>query len=404
VTSSTLTEGVTVRNPEATRADPSQPDPARFRVGLVAPLPPQVGGVTSIAEWLLARQDLIGCCYQPFDLFRPANGEAGGRLRSSSVLRQIVLMLLFFRWLRTAPRLVHYCVACSRIGLPRDLAYLGLLRLTGRATIGHIHGAELGGRQHSRFLRGGMRLVGRLTVERVAIAPGVADTLEGLGVSSCLIVNPVRIGPVGEPARSPSATLRLLLVGTYGERKGCFDLVEALARARARGVDVTIRFVGREEYHGDEARLAARARAFGVDGRIEFSGTKRAEELAACYENADVVCLPSYRELLPMALLEGMAFALPVLASPVGGIPDLVEDGRSGFLVEPGDVDGLTRGIESLAADPLRRREMGVAARERALMLTNPERLLAQWRALYIEVGRRGGRRRRRLASDPVAG
>lgn len=97
MTSSTLTEGVTVRNPEATRADPSQPDPARFRVGLVAPLPPQVGGVTSIAEWLLARQDLIGCCYQPFDLFRPANGGAGGRLRSSSVLRQIVLMLHFFR-------------------------------------------------------------------------------------------------------------------------------------------------------------------------------------------------------------------------------------------------------------------------------------------------------------------
>jgi glycosyltransferase involved in cell wall biosynthesis len=89
------------------------------------------------------------------------------------------------------------------------------------------------------------------------------------------------------------------------------------------------------------------------------------DELERLYARAAVVVLPSYREGLPLCVLEAMAHGRPVVASAVGGIPELVEDGVTGYLVEPGDVAGLRAALEKLLADPALRRRMGRAARER---------------------------------------
>src|SRR3954465_13082921 len=96
-------------------------DTATMRVGLVAPLPPQVGGVTTVATWLLGHQEEIGCEYVLFDLWRPAGGPAGGRFALRAVPRQVRAAFRFARWLATAPRVLHYCVSCSAVGLSRDL-------------------------------------------------------------------------------------------------------------------------------------------------------------------------------------------------------------------------------------------------------------------------------------------
>jgi hypothetical protein len=82
-----------------------------------------------------------------------------------------------------------------------------------------------------------------------------------------------------------------------------------------------------------------------------------------------------------------------------GGILELVENGHSGFLIERGDVGALTSAVKRLSADLPRRREMGGAARARTLMFTNQEKLITEGRAVYIEIGRRHGRRKRKLAS-----
>ena len=91
------------------------------RVGLVAPLPPQVGGVASFAAWLVEHERSIGCRYEPFDLWRPPEAEAGGRVRVAPALRQVRLAARFALWLRSAPDLVHVCVSYSATGVLRDL-------------------------------------------------------------------------------------------------------------------------------------------------------------------------------------------------------------------------------------------------------------------------------------------
>jgi glycosyltransferase involved in cell wall biosynthesis len=355
-------------------------------VGLVSPLPPQVGGVASVAEWLLEHQDEIGCRYVTFDLWRPVEDEMGGTLRWSSIGRQLRLLPRFVRWVARAPRIVHVCVSCSPTGLMRDLVYVAILRATRRKTIVHVHGSQLDLTPQSAIRAWPLRLIGRLTEERIAVAPWAVSVLGEVGVSARCILNPIRVEPNGDrraPRSSPQ--LRLLFVGTYGARKGCPELVEAVARARRDGVDVTLRFVGKEERRGEEQALRRQVAEAGLESVVEFAGLMGADALRRCYLEADVICLPSQREVLPMALLEGMAFGLPVLATRVGGIPDVVEHGATGLLVSPGKPDELAGAIAELASDPDRVSAMGAAARSSVLAAAGRDAIVARWRSLYAE-------------------
>jgi glycosyltransferase involved in cell wall biosynthesis len=91
---------------------------------------------------------------------------------------------------------------------------------------------------------------------------------------------------------------------------------------------------------------------------------------------AAVVVLPSHREGLPMVLLEAMAHGRAVVATPVGGVPSLVEDGRTGLLVPPGDAEAVRAAMERLLGDPDLRRRLGAAAREKVTELCSWDRVV----------------------------
>jgi glycosyltransferase involved in cell wall biosynthesis len=358
---------------------------SRRAIGLVAPLPPQVGGIASVVEWLLEHEAEIGCTYRTFDLWRPPEEESGGRLRLRSTVRQARLLPRFLRWLSTAPSLVHYSVSAgTTTGLVRDLAYLALLRARGRKTIAHVHVVA----EDSALWRRSMRLAARLTVERVASSAFGAAALRRVGVSARAIQNPIRLEPRQEPPKRSTAGFRILFVGSYGEHKGCPELLDALAEVRSSGVEATLTLVGKEMHEGEEALLRRHMDALGLDAAVIFAGVASREVLGSFYAASDVFCLPSRAEGLPMALLEAMAFALPVVATPVGAIPDVVVSGETGLLVEPGSAGDLAHAILTLAADPPLRQRMGEAGRERALRIAGPDLIAEQWRRLYDEHAR----------------
>lgn len=363
---------------------PARAAASTLRVGLVAPLPPQMGGVASVAAWLLEHQADIGCIYEPFDLWRPPLGQLGGTFQLTALPRQARLLGRYLRWLRTAPELIHYCVACSVVSIVRDTTFIALARLAGKRVIAHIHGSEFATAGSAPYVQvPAMKIVASLTVERVALTKWGTDALARLGITSRWIVNPIAIRGADAPPIRSDGGLRLLFVGSYGKAKGCDDLVEALARARARGAMATLRFVGKEMYDGEELELRMQTKRLGIEDAVEFVGRKELDDLADEYRNVNVICLPSVREVLPLALLEGMSFGLPALATSVGGIPDIVEDGVGGVLVSSGDVEALAVGIHRLDADPQARLRMGHAARERTLALTAPEQITQQWRDVY---------------------
>jgi glycosyltransferase involved in cell wall biosynthesis len=168
-------------------------------------------------------------------------------------------------------------------------------------------------------------------------------------------------------------------VGRLGPEKGHAHLIEAAAILIVReSLPVRLMIVG-----GGRSRQALEqlARRCGIADRVIFAGF---QSDVMPYEAAlDVFCLPSLKEGLSLSALEAMALGKPVVASRVGGTPEVVADGETGVLVEPANPEALAQALAALLGDPQRARVMGRAGRERVARLFDLERMVDEIEALY---------------------
>lgn len=155
--------------------------------------------------------------------------------------------------------------------------------------------------------------------------------------------------------------LRVLCVGRLVPDKGQRLLLDAVSSLRARGLDVRLTLVGDGV---DRAMLEQRAEELGLADDVNFTGSVGQDQILALYAEADVFCLPSFAEGIPVVLMEAMATGLPVVTTEITGIPELVEDGASGILVPPGRADAIAAALERLA-DRATRERMGLHGRLR---------------------------------------
>jgi glycosyltransferase involved in cell wall biosynthesis len=172
-----------------------------------------------------------------------------------------------------------------------------------------------------------------------------------------------RFTPSPDGARRKAAPT-VLAVGRLDRRKGHGLLVEALGRLVQDGTDVRVVVVGEGPERTTLERLA---RDLGVSDRLALPGAVGQDEIGSWFASADVFCMPSLAEGLPVVLMEAMASGLPVVAPRLMGIPELVEDGVNGTLVTPGEGDALATALADQIADAKGRRRMGTAGRERVL-------------------------------------
>ena len=179
-------------------------------------------------------------------------------------------------------------------------------------------------------------------------------------------LDPTEFDPDQAPPPVPvgAGPLRILYVGRLVPFKGQAILLEALAALRAGGVEARLTMIGA----GPSRRgLEARARELGLEAAVEFTGAVGQDEIRAHYAAADVFCLPSFAEGVPVVLMEAMAMRVPVVTSRIMGITELVEDGEDGLLVRPGRADELAAALRRLALDPELRRRLGRRGRERVV-------------------------------------
>jgi len=179
-------------------------------------------------------------------------------------------------------------------------------------------------------------------------------------------------------------------VGRLSPEKGQSYFVDAMAAvARAvPGAQGLIVGDGQEE-----GRLRAKVAAMELDGAIGFAGYRR--DMDRIYAAIDLLVLPSLSEGLPNVVLEAMAHGRPVIATRVGGVPEVVEDGVSGFLVAPADAHALAQATVTLLHDPVRRASMGAAARERVERGFSVRGRAARILSVYSDVLQRRGPRPR---------
>lgn len=159
-------------------------------------------------------------------------------------------------------------------------------------------------------------------------------------------------------------TLRLLCVASLSDYKGHRYLLDALELLLERGVQVRCSLVGDGPLRAD---LEARASGPALRGSVELLGRRTAPEVRRLLRECDAFVLPSVpadggmMEGIPVAIMEAMATGRPVVASALSGVPELVEDGVTGLLVQPRDAPGLAAALERLHASPALRRRMGAA-------------------------------------------
>lgn len=185
--------------------------------------------------------------------------------------------------------------------------------------------------------------------------------------------------PQSETARQPV----VLFIGRVTEPKGAFDLLEAWPQVVARCADAELWVVGPD---GTNGRFTREIQSSGHAGSIKVLGALPLHKVADLMRQAQLLCLPSHGEGTPNCVMEAMASGLPVVATEVGGIPDIVESGRTGLLVQQGDIHALAEALVSLLQDLDRRIRMGNAAQDFARIHLDARKTAERLAELYREL------------------
>jgi glycosyltransferase involved in cell wall biosynthesis len=235
-----------------------------------------------------------------------------------------------------------------------------------------------------------------ITTRLVAVGPQVRDDLVGFGVAPADQFSVVRLGidldqRLTEEGDNGAGLRRLFgvspdsfVVGWIGRMtsiKRVPDILLTFKELRDRGVDATLCLVGDGP---DRQRVEQRAHELGISRHTLFIGYQH--DVGPYYAFFDALLLPSANEGTPVVAIEALASSRPIVATRVGGVPDVVSDGVDGYLVDVGDIDAMTSRLAELAADPELRRTMGEAGRARVLPRYRVERLINDIDALYREL------------------
>ncbi|HET7565592.1 MAG TPA: glycosyltransferase [Gemmatimonadaceae bacterium] len=240
-----------------------------------------------------------------------------------------------------------------------------------------LHGSDVRLGRRSALSRSRFRAV----LERSAAVTTVSNWLAS-GVTDVLPTARPIVAPMPaatdlfHPGSARSAD-RLLFVGRANEQKGLQVLIRALARTSA---PLSLDVIGDGEGRAPLERLASE---LGVAERVHWHGALPHTALAPYYRCAAALVVPSIDEGLGLVAVEGQLCGAPVIASNSGGLPDIVQDGRTGLLVPPGDPEALARTIDTLLARPDRGAALGHAGRLHALDLFSPNAVARRYAEIY---------------------
>ncbi|HXQ20254.1 MAG TPA: glycosyltransferase, partial [Candidatus Acidoferrales bacterium] len=362
---------------------------------LVGPLPPPplLGGVETGVALLLGSQLAATTSMR---LFNVARAEDPARRFHQRLAYQVGTCLRFARAIVQArPRIVHVKTS-SGLNFYQNVLYVAIARLLGRRVLLQLHSGGFPNffDNASGPARALIRAALRLPDGLIVLSEGWARYFQTLAAGRPITVVPNAL-PTAEYADAtpnreafgiPEHRVALLFVGTRHRAldvaKGFRELVRAAAQVRSRHPELLVVVAGAA---ADLTELEAALGPPG-DGWLHV-GVIATEDKATLYRSVDLFALPSHYENMPNTILEALAAGLPIVATPVGAIAEMVDEGANGFLVPVGDVDALAARIERMVADRELRRRMSACAAETAARKFDLSVLEQQLREAYASLG-----------------
>jgi glycosyltransferase involved in cell wall biosynthesis len=334
---------------------------------VVLVLGPDRSAVSGVATHLTTLMD--SSLSQHFELHQFQVGSEGTKpeLLAQKIWRALTSPITFaMACLRTRANLVHINTSLEPRSFWRDTVYLVIARLLNRRVIYQVHGGAL----PQVFF--GSRPLGTALVRGVLNVPDVIVLLARVEVSAYQaflpqarlerIPNAIDIAAwkMARSAKPAAQPLRLCYAGRIVLVKGLMEALEAMAQLRTNGIPLQFDIAGSGP---DLETLKQKASQLGLTDVVRFLGPTHGEAIRRFWKEGDIFIFPTaHREGIPYALLEAMCAGVVPITTRVGGIPDVVEDGVNGVLVEPQRVDQLVDAIAQLDADRQRLSQFSEAA------------------------------------------
>ena len=188
-----------------------------------------------------------------------------------------------------------------------------------------------------------------------------------------------------EVAKS-STQLRALYLGYLGQAKGSFDIIEAAKEIVSRHMPVIFDLVGEELKKGDVIQLQNQIDQAGLGSVVTLHPVATGSRKVEIFCDADIFIFPSYSEGMPIAVIEAMACGLPIIATRVGGVPEMVSDGVNGILIDPGRPDQIVGALQHLYENPDMRHSMKMNSYKTAFEKFDIEKLVPRLVSIYSKV------------------
>jgi glycosyltransferase involved in cell wall biosynthesis len=350
------------------------------RVLLVGKGPPDRGGISAFLQTLLG-SELAG--RHELRLLNLSRDEVprAGRLTTANIRRTIADLVRIRREAATADVVHIHTALVPAVTMIRAGALCLAARLRGAKVALHVHSGlvELwittrARRSHARVAQApAHRVVTMSNPTREALAAAL-----GRGRISVVDngIDVERFRP-GDGANSPPV---ILYAGLLTPRKGVVDLMRASDELGRRGVSHELVLAGGMPDEGPAAEAEVRAAA---PARAKLLGAQPHGDMPSLYRNADLFCLPSWFEAMPLSILEAMASGLPVVATDVGDVRRVVEHGVTGLVVPPRRPELLAGALADLLSNPDKRRAMGAAGRDAAVTRFTTRRMIDDIDDLY---------------------
>lgn len=359
---------------ETIRADSRyQPDAGTLKAAqlpagvlVVGPSPEHVGGMASVVEQMLTagRSGRFGRSFFPTTVGRDGGEWFGGR-----VARHLGHLYRLDRTIRQQEPAIVHIHTCSGFSFYRSLADMIVALRHGCRVVLHIHGAGFdtfynrSGFAARRIIRGALAAADAV----IALSSVWRETLLRISPRArvAVIENAMAI-PEDIPRRGHAGPCRVLTMARMDTWKGIEDILAACALLRQQGTEFEWTLAGPEGSAGGARELAEAITRLGLSGAVRYVGAVRGAEKERLLAEADVYVQASHQEGMPLAVLEAMGWGLPVIATRVGAIPELLTDGVEGRLVAPRHPPDLADAVSAmLRCGDEGRRMMGEAGRAR---------------------------------------